>query len=88
MTFKKKKVNMVNQGCNYIGDVVDTEIKELVKKGILRATTDFEFVKDVDIVLICVPTPLDKYQQPNISYVKSSTDAIGKYLHVGMLSNT
>lgn len=51
---------MVNEGCNYIGDVVDSELKELVKKGRLRATTDFEFVKEVDIVLICVPTSLDK----------------------------
>jgi UDP-N-acetyl-D-glucosamine dehydrogenase len=80
-----KKVNLVNKGSNYIGDIVDSELKGLVNKGSLTATTDFKFVKDIDIVLICVPTPLDKYQQPDISYVKSSTESIGKYLRPGML---
>ena len=75
-----KKVELVNQGHNYIGDVVDSDLKKLVENGMLRATTDFSFVKDVDFIAICVPTPLDKHQQPDISYVKSSTEAISKYL--------
>ena len=82
---QREKVNMINKGINYIGDILDSELKELVKKEKLSATTDFEFIKEVDIVLICVPTPLDKYQQPDISYVKSSTEAIGKYLRAQML---
>lgn len=82
---QEEKVNMVNSGVNYIGDIVDSEVKELAMKGELRATVDFDFIKDVDIVLICVPTPLDKYQQPDISYVKSSTEAIGEHLQAGML---
>ena len=82
---QEEKVNMINNGINYIGDIVDSELKELVNKEMLRATRDFEFIKEVDIVLICVPTPLDKYQQPDISYVKSSTESIGKYLHEGTL---
>lgn len=75
-----QKVHMVNEGHNYIGDVVDSDLKRLVDAGMLRATTDFSFVKDVDFIAICVPTPLDTHQQPDISYVKSSTEAISKYL--------
>jgi len=74
------KVHMVNEGHNYIGDVVDSDLKKLVDEKMLTATTDFSFVKDVDFIAICVPTPLDTHQQPDISYVKSSTEAISKYL--------
>ena len=74
------KVDMVNAGNNYIGDVVDKDLAELVKGGKLTATTDFSFVKDVDFIAICVPTPLDAHQQPDISYVKSSAEAIAKHL--------
>lgn len=77
---QEEKVNLVNKGHNYIGDVVDSDLKILVERGMLRATTDFSFVKDVDFIAICVPTPLDEHQQPDISYVKSSTEAISKYL--------
>ena len=75
-----KKVELVNAGHNYIGDVVDSDLEELVKAGTLTATTDFSFVKDVDFIAICVPTPLDAHQQPDISYVRSSTEAVSKYL--------
>lgn len=75
-----EKVDMVNAGENYIGDVVDKDLKELVKSGMLSATTDFSFVKDVDFIAICVPTPLDDHQQPDISYVKASTEEVAKYL--------
>lgn len=74
------KVDMVNAGKNYIGDVVDSDLEDLVKAGMLSATTDFSFIKDVDFVAICVPTPLDEHQQPDISYVKSSTEAVSRYL--------
>lgn len=77
---QREKVNMVNEGKNYIGDVVDTELEILVKKGQLSATCDFSFVKDVDCIAICVPTPLDRHQQPDISYVKKSSEEIAKYL--------
>jgi UDP-N-acetyl-D-glucosamine dehydrogenase len=79
------KVDMVNAGKNYIGDVVDADLAELVKSGMLSATTDFSFVKDVDFVAICVPTPLDKHQEPDISYVRSSAEAISKYLTPGTM---
>lgn len=82
---QEEKVNLVNQGVNYIGDVVDSELKGLVKSGTLSATTDFSFIKDVDFIAICVPTPLDSHQQPDISYVKASTEAISKYLRKGTM---
>ena len=74
------KVKMVNEGHNYIGDVVDAELTQLVADGMLSATTDFSFVKDVDFIAICVPTPLDAHQQPDISYVESSAKAIAEHL--------
>lgn len=77
---QEEKVNMVNQGHNYIGDVVDSDLAKLVEEGKLSATSDFSFIKDVDFIAICVPTPLDTHQQPDISYVKSSTEAISEHL--------
>ena len=82
---QKTKVDMVNAGHNYIGDVVDDDLKKIVDDGMLRATTDFGFVKDVDFIAICVPTPLDAHQQPDISYVKSSAENIAKHLTKGTM---
>lgn len=82
---QKEKVDLVNSGVNYIGDVVDDELKKIVDAGMLKATTDFSFVKDVDFIAICVPTPLDPHQMPDISYVKSSTEEIAKYLTKGTM---
>lgn len=82
---QSKKVDMVNEGHNYIGDVVDKDLKKIVETKMLTATTDFSFVKDVDFVAICVPTPLDEHQQPDISYVKNSTIEIAKYMKPGTM---
>ena len=82
---QEEKVNMVNEGKNYIGDVVDENLKNIVEAKILKATTDFSFVKDVDTICICVPTPLDLYKQPDLSYVVDSTRSVAEYLHKGML---
>jgi UDP-N-acetyl-D-glucosamine dehydrogenase len=79
------KVEMVNQGINYIGDVVDSELRNLVARGMLSATTDYSFIKDVDFIAICVPTPLDAYQQPDISYVRNSAMEVAKYLKRGSM---
>ena len=79
------KVDMVNAGHNYIGDVVDSDLEKLVKEGKLRATSDFSFIKDVDFIAICVPTPLDSHQEPDISYVRDSTVAISKFLKKGTM---
>lgn len=82
---QEEKVKLVNEGHNYIGDVVDSELEDLVKEGKLLATSDYSFIKELDFVAICVPTPLDEYQQPNISYVKSSGEEIAKYLKKGSI---
>lgn len=77
---QQAKVDMVNAGHNYIGDVVDSDLAALVKVGKLRATTDFSFIKDVDFIAICVPTPLDAHQEPDIRYVRDSATEVAKYL--------
>ena len=82
---QSQKVDMVNQGHNYIGDVVDSDLEKIVKEGYLRATTDFASVASCDCVCIAVPTPLDAHQQPDISYVKASTESIMPYMHKDML---
>ncbi len=82
---QSKKVDSVNAGHNYIGDIVGDTLKKVVESGKLSATSDFSFIKGVDAVAIAVPTPLDKYQQPDISYVKGSTESVAKYTHKGMV---
>lgn len=73
----------MNAGHNYIGDVVDAELAQLVNNGMLSATSDFSFIKEVDFVAICVPTPLDIHQEPDISYVENSAKSIAGYLTKG-----
>ena len=82
---QQAKVDLVNAGKNYIGDVVDADLQELVAGGMLRATTDFTQVCDVDFIAICVPTPLDEHQQPDISYVRNSAIEIAKNLKPGTM---
>ena len=80
-----EKVEMVNAGKNYIGDVVNEDLESIVKSGMLTATTDFARVAQADCVCICVPTPLDEHQQPDISYVKGSAESVVPYMHKDML---
>jgi UDP-N-acetyl-D-glucosamine dehydrogenase len=82
---QETKVRMVNSGINYIGDVINEDLEQIVKSGKLSATTNFAEVAKADCVCICVPTPLDKHQQPDISYVKSSAESIVPYMHRDML---
>ena len=82
---QKAKVDLVNAGSNYIGDIVDDDLKHIVESGMLRATNDFSFVRDVDFIAICVPTPLDEHQQPDISYVRSSAEEIAKHMTKGTM---
>lgn len=82
---QRSKVDMVNAGQNYIGDVVDSDLKKLVKEGKLSATADFSFIKYVDFIAICVPTPLDKHQEPDISYVRDSAAAVSNYMKAGTM---
>lgn len=82
---QEEKVAMVNAGKNYIGDVINEDLAEIVNSGLLSATIDFAQVARADCVCICVPTPLDRNQQPNISYVKASAESIVPYMHKEML---
>lgn len=75
-----ERVDMVNNKVNYIGDVVDDDLAAIVDNGMLSATTDFEKVGTADFIAICVPTPLDEHQQPDISYVKVSARQISEHL--------
>ena len=77
---QQTKVDLVNAGHNYIGDVIQEDLASLVANGMLKATSDFSFIKDCDFIAICVPTPLDRHQQPDISCVRDSSIAISKYL--------
>lgn len=81
----QERVDSVNKGQNYIGDVVDADLEKIVNSGMMVATTDFSMIAEVDFVAICVPTPLDRYQQPNISYIVNSVEAISKYIKRGAM---
>jgi UDP-N-acetyl-D-glucosamine dehydrogenase len=79
------RVAMVNRGENYIGDVVPDDLAAVVRAGRLRATQDFSVVADVDVVTICVPTPLDKNKQPDTSYIEFVVEQSLPYIHPGQL---
>ena len=81
----RQNTDWINQGHNYIGDVSDSDLKKLVEKGMLAATTDFSEMDKMDFVAICVPTPLDAYRQPDMSYVKAAAGSIAAHLHRGMI---
>lgn len=80
-----EKVNKVNSAENYIEDVNDKELVQVVRSNRLTATTDFTCIRDVDIVLICVPTPLDQFKQPDLSYMNNAVKEISKYAKIGSL---
>ncbi|MBK9473286.1 MAG: nucleotide sugar dehydrogenase [bacterium] len=80
-----EKVDQVNRKRSYIIDISDAELAETVKPGGLRATTDFSELANVDAVNICVPTPLSKTRDPDISYIQSAVASISAGMHPGML---
>lgn len=82
---QQEKADMVNAGHNYIGDVVNEDLEQLVKDGMIKASTDFSGIKDCDFVAICVPTPLDVHQQPDTSYMEASAREIAPYLKPGVM---
>lgn len=80
-----KRADRVNAGDNYIKDVDDAELKELTEKGLIVATTEFERVRDCDVVIVCVPTPLTKNLNPELKYVTDVTHEIAQYLRPGQM---
>jgi len=79
------KVARVNAGDSYVGDISSATLAPLTESGKLKATTDFSLVRDLDTVNICVPTPLRKTKDPDMSYIVSACGEIAKYFHTGML---
>lgn len=82
---REEKVGLVNSGRSDIDDVKDENLQPLVKAGKIEATTDFSALRKVDCVAICVPTPLSKTKDPDVSYILSAVGQVQKYLHPGQL---
>ena len=80
-----KKIAAINKGNNYISDIDDSLLMDLVKKGKLKATKDTSIITTLDAISICVPTPLSKVNEPDISYIINSVNAIKRYLHKDLL---
>ncbi len=81
----KHKVDRFNAGRSYIKDVPDSAFEPLVSSGRLRATTDFSAIGALDTIDICVPTPLRKTKDPDMSFVVAATEAIAQHIHPGLL---
>src|SRR5215472_15155408 len=79
------KADRVNIGNSYVGDVPSAILKPLVESGKLRATSDFSAVRDLDTINICVPTPLRKTKDPDMSFIDSACQEIARYFHPGLL---
>jgi len=80
-----KKVETLNKGVSYIQDVSTEELAPLVEEGKLKATTDFSILEEMDAVSICVPTPLRKTGDPDLSFILAVTEELKKYVHPGMV---
>ncbi|HHI03065.1 MAG TPA: UDP-N-acetyl-D-glucosamine dehydrogenase, partial [candidate division Zixibacteria bacterium] len=85
LDISKQKVAMVNSARSYIDDIPNDRLTGLVKSGKLTATFDPALIKRMDTVSICVPTPLSKTKDPDISYILSAVEWIKRYLHKEML---
>ncbi len=81
----KRKVDSLNAGTSYIPDVPSKNIADLVQRGVFQATSDFSVLKDVQAVSICVPTPLRKTGDPDMSFIDAATSELAKYVHEGMV---
>jgi len=79
------KAQQINAGTSYIGDVSSQKVKEVVDAGRLRATTDFSHLSECDAIIICVPTPLRKTKEPDVSYILAAAEQIAERLHRGQL---
>jgi UDP-N-acetyl-D-glucosamine dehydrogenase len=78
-----KKAARVNAGDNYIRDIADEDLKRAVENGNLSATTDFSALAACDAILICVPTPLDVFKKPDMSYISEACESIARHMKPG-----
>jgi len=76
----KNNIQRINSGENYIGDVDDSDLVNVVNSGNLIASNDYSLIKDVDVIAIAVPSPLDKHHQPDMRYIQSAIDSIVEHL--------
>ncbi len=81
----RRKVDTILRGESHIQDIPGEQVKRLVSAGSLTATTDFSVLEEIDAVSICVPTPLRKTGDPDLSYILSATDELAKFMHSGMV---
>ncbi|MCD6099915.1 MAG: nucleotide sugar dehydrogenase [Candidatus Marinimicrobia bacterium] len=81
----REKVDKLNQGENYIIDVNDNDLKWAIEKRLFRATTDYSVIKDVDAISICVPTPLRKTKDPDVSFIIAATEELAKFVHKDLI---
>src|SRR6185295_453904 len=79
------KVDSLNRGESYIRHIDAVEIKHQLNAGRLSASTDFSRVREVEAVIICVPTPLNKHREPDISYIIKTGEAIAPHLRKGVV---
>src|SRR5581483_10020137 len=82
----ESKVARINAGDSYVQDIAQKDVAALVEGGKLTATTDFSVISELDTINICVPTPLRKTKDPDMSYIVSACQEIAKYFHPGMLA--
>jgi len=80
-----EKVKKINEGISYIDNVKNEEIKELVKKGLLKATTEYKEINECDIIILALPTPLDENKKPNLKFILDSLDSSLEFLKEGQL---
>ena len=81
----QKKVQCIREGVPYIKHLGEDMMKDMVSSGKVDATIDFSRLTEADAILMCVPTPLDRHREPDMSYVTSTTETISKYLREGQL---
>ena len=81
----RDKVDTINRGESYILDVASERVKALVDAGMLSASTDYAVLKETDAVSICVPTPLRKTGDPDLSFIAAASQSLAPYLHAGMV---
>jgi UDP-N-acetyl-D-glucosamine dehydrogenase len=82
----ESKVERINAGDSYVQDVAGKDVAALLDAGKIGATTDFSVIRELDTINICVPTPLRKTKDPDMSYIVSACQEIAKYFHPGMLA--
>jgi UDP-N-acetyl-D-glucosamine dehydrogenase len=80
-----KKVNILNNGKSYIKHIEDSKIRKVIESNLFNATSDFSRIKEVDCIVICVPTPLTRYREPDMSYIENTAETLAKYIRKDQL---